>query len=265
MPVYTEQNPDTPRNRGNYDAPHVSPVTPAEDFRTVLLNRISWGPVFSGVAITLVCQLAFNLLGYGLGVVTTEDGTFATAAGAVYTVPVLTTAALLWCAIVGIVAVYIGGYAAGRLSGEPQESTAGWHGLTAWASSVIVAIMLAFAGGSMMMGGAVNAAASMIGPASTFSTMTSNAANGAATRTTPPAESAANTVGPTAPGSANAAPLPGEGTGATVSDVRSAAMRDAWISCIALFLSAIAAWFGGRSGAVEPTITSRNIRQQPLH
>ena len=35
--------PDTPRNRGDYDAPHVSPVTPAEDARSILLNKVSWG------------------------------------------------------------------------------------------------------------------------------------------------------------------------------------------------------------------------------
>jgi hypothetical protein len=35
--------PDTPRNRGDYDAPHTSPVTPAEDVRSIMLNRVSWG------------------------------------------------------------------------------------------------------------------------------------------------------------------------------------------------------------------------------
>ena len=47
---YTTE-PDTPRNRGDYDAAHMSPVTPAEDARTVMLNRISWGAVLAGVAL----------------------------------------------------------------------------------------------------------------------------------------------------------------------------------------------------------------------
>ena len=38
--------PDTPRSRGDTDAPHISPVTPAEDARTILLNRVSWGAVW---------------------------------------------------------------------------------------------------------------------------------------------------------------------------------------------------------------------------
>jgi hypothetical protein len=31
-------HPDTPRNRGDYDAPHLSSITPAEDARTILIN-----------------------------------------------------------------------------------------------------------------------------------------------------------------------------------------------------------------------------------
>ena len=49
--------PDTPRARGNTDAPHVSGVTPAEDARTILINKISWGAVLAGVAVSLVAQL----------------------------------------------------------------------------------------------------------------------------------------------------------------------------------------------------------------
>ena len=41
----TLAHPDTPRNRGDHDAPHKSPVTPAEDARTILLNKITWGAV----------------------------------------------------------------------------------------------------------------------------------------------------------------------------------------------------------------------------
>jgi hypothetical protein len=45
--------PETARSRGDPDAPHVTPVTPDEDMRTILINRISWGAVFGGVVIAL--------------------------------------------------------------------------------------------------------------------------------------------------------------------------------------------------------------------
>lgn len=33
----------TLRNLENYEEPHVSPVTPAKDLRTIMINRVSWG------------------------------------------------------------------------------------------------------------------------------------------------------------------------------------------------------------------------------
>ena len=65
-------HPDTPRSRGDYDAPHMSPVTPAEDARTIMLNRVSWGAVLAGVVVALVTQLILNLLGIGIGAATLD-------------------------------------------------------------------------------------------------------------------------------------------------------------------------------------------------
>jgi type VI protein secretion system component VasF len=47
-----------------------------------------------------------------------------------------------------------------------------------------------------------------------------------------------------------------------------ATSRGALFGAIALVLGAVAAWFGGRLGAVEPTITSARLmpaRREPLH
>ena len=65
-------HPDTPRNRGDHDAPHMSPVTPAEDARTIMLNKISWGAVLAGVVVALVTQLILNMLGIGIGAATLD-------------------------------------------------------------------------------------------------------------------------------------------------------------------------------------------------
>ena len=65
----------TPRALGDTDAPHMSPVTPAEDVRTIMLNRIAWGAVLAGVVAALVTQLVLNLLGIGIGAATLNPGT----------------------------------------------------------------------------------------------------------------------------------------------------------------------------------------------
>jgi hypothetical protein len=114
-------HPDTPRNRGDTDAPHMSPVTPAEDARTIMLNRISWGAVLAGVVVMLVTQLILNLLGIGIGAATLDP-----AAGAAEnpSASSFSIGAGIWFVLAGVLASLAGGYAAGRLAGKPKESTA---------------------------------------------------------------------------------------------------------------------------------------------
>ena len=154
----TQQQPVTPRSRGDSEAPHLSPVTPAEDARTILINQISWGAVFAGVVIALTAQLLLNLLGVGIGLATIDPSaannpdpkTFSIGAG-------------VWWAISGIVAALIGGYAAGRLSGRPKESTTGWHGLIAWAGTTLVVFYLLSTALGAVVGGAFSAVSSAMG------------------------------------------------------------------------------------------------------
>jgi hypothetical protein len=43
VPMTTQLN--TPRTRGDQDAPTLAPLRPDEDVRTILINRVSWGAV----------------------------------------------------------------------------------------------------------------------------------------------------------------------------------------------------------------------------
>jgi hypothetical protein len=65
---------NTPRSRGNTDAPHMSPITPAEDVRSIAINDISWGAVLAGVVVALVAQLILNMVGIGIGASTLDPG-----------------------------------------------------------------------------------------------------------------------------------------------------------------------------------------------
>src|SRR5262245_38976301 len=120
--------PETPRSRGDPDAPHVAPTTPDEAMRTILINRIPWGAVLAGVVIALVTQLILNLVGISIGA-----ATFDPASSTNPTATTFSVGAGIWWTISGIIAALAGGYAAGRLSGQPQQDSGGWHGLTAWA------------------------------------------------------------------------------------------------------------------------------------
>ena len=151
---------DTPRSAGDYDAPHTSPVTPSEDARTVLLNKVSWGAIFAGIVAALVTQLILNMLGIGLGFASIDPG-----AGTANN-PDADTASIVaaaWWAVSGIIAAFIGGLAAGRLSGKPKGSTTGWHGFIAWAGTTLIVIYLVTSTASSLLGGTFNAVSNALG------------------------------------------------------------------------------------------------------
>ena len=66
--------PDTPPSRGDAGAPHMSPVTPAEDARAIVINKTSWGAVLAGVVVALFTRLILNMIGLGLGAGTLDPG-----------------------------------------------------------------------------------------------------------------------------------------------------------------------------------------------
>lgn len=298
---------DTPRNRGDDDAPHLSPATPADDVRTILLNRISWSAVLAGVVVSLVTQLILNLLGIGLGAATIDP-----TAGAVDnpSVSSFSIGAGLWWAMSGIIAAGAGGYTAGRLAGRPKESTAGWHGLTAWAFTTLLVFYLLTSTLGGIIGGAYRTIA---GAAGTVATTAGGAVQTAAMKAADPFASIEQSVRGNSGGNdpaalrdtavtalraafagdqaqvqqardraaqaiAQAQNIPVDQARSQVQQyerqyreaIDAARLRateaadvaattvstGALFGAVALILGAIAAWFAGRMGAVEPTLTA---------
>jgi hypothetical protein len=305
---------DTPRNRGDHDAPHVSPVTPAEDVRSIMINRVSWGAVLAGVVVALVAQLILNMVGVGIGASTLEPGAGADANPSARGFSI---GAGLWWTISGVLAALVGGFAAGRLSGQPKESSAGWHGLTSWALTTLVIFYLltstigglvggayrglanAAGGVASTAGGAIQTAAQTAAPTlasgaadpfASIETGMRGAMGGndpAALRDAAIASMRAAVTGDqqqTADARNRAAEALAKAQNISVDEARSqvgqyeqqyrqsvdaakretteaaavaakAVSRGALFAALALVLGGVAAWFGGRLGAVEPTVT----------
>lgn len=297
-------NPNSPRKRAEFDA---TLATPAEDMRTVLMNRISWGAVLAGVVVALVTQLILNLIGIGFGAASINP----TAGGG--DTPSATSFSIgagLWWAVSGILAALAGGYAAGRLAGGPKPSTGGWHGLISWALTTLVVFWLLTTTVGGIIGGAyrtVTSAISGIGAAPV--TMVQQAL----TSTSEPFIRIEQLVRGAIPGndpaalrdaalSALRAAFTGDATAATQARERAAQLlaqaqnipidqarqqveryeqqyqaalstmkreaaqaaeataqavsAGALMAAVALVLGAVAAWFGGRFGTIEPTFTN---------
>lgn len=149
---------ETPRGFGDDDAPHWSGVTPAEDARTVMINRVSWAAVLAGVAVALVTQALLNMLGVGLGAAVLDPATGDNPGAAAFSM----TAAAWWVGS-GVLAAFAGGVVAGRLSGRPKRSTASWHGLIAWAATTLVLFCLLASAAGGIIGGTMNAVGHALG------------------------------------------------------------------------------------------------------
>jgi hypothetical protein len=301
----------TPRAAGNTDAPHYSPITPSEDVRTVVLNRVAWGAVAAGVVISLVTHVLLNLAGVGVGLATLDPGTGDNPAARTFS-----TAAAAWWTVSGIIAALAGGYAAGRLCGRPKESTSAWHGLTTWAATTLVIVYLATTAAGSLLGGAIGAVSSIAGGTSNLaSTMMQSAGapgsspleaieqqirsstggndpqalkdtaiasvRGLLTGDQAQAEQAREKA---ADAIAKAQNIPPEqarqrvaeyeaqyretaerakqqATSAADAAVKTGS-RAALLATLALLLGGLAGWFGGRAGAVDPTLTSAELMQR---
>ena len=309
-------HPVTPRNQGDDDAPHLSPVTPAEDVRSMMLNRINWGAVLAGVVVALVTQLLLNLLGIGVGAATLDPGTGDNPSASSFSI-----GAGIWWTLSGIIASFAGGYAAGRLAGKPRESTAGWHGLIAWAFTTLVIFYLLTSTLGSVLGGSLNALSSAVGgvgrAVGTTAQSAAQAAAPALSQVADPFSSIEQSVRQATGGndpaalrdaavSAVRAALTGDQARAQEARDRAAqalaraqnipveqargqvqqyeqqyrqaadqakeqatraaraasraVSRGALFGSFALILGAIAAWFGGRAGTVDPTVTSAFLR-----
>ena len=282
-----------------------------------MINRISWGAVLAGVVVALVAQLILNMIGIGIGASTLDPG-----AGAAENPSAqgFSIGAGIWLLVSGIVAALAGGFAAGRLSGKPQESTAGWHGLTTWALTTLVIFYLltstigglvggayrglanAAGGVTSAAGGAVQTAAQTAAPsiasgADPFAAV-ERSMRGAAGGNDPAAlrdgavaamkaavtgdqQQAAAARDRAAEALAKAQDIPVEQARTQITQYEKqyrdgvetakreateaaavaakAVTRGALFAAIALLLGAVAGWFGGRMGAVDPTITATRI------
>jgi hypothetical protein len=296
----------------------MTPVTPAEDARTIILNRVSWGAVLAGVVVALVIQLILNMIGIGIGAATLDPGTGDNPSATSFSI-----GAGIWWTLSGIIAALAGGYAAGRLFGAPKESTAGWHGLTTWALTTLIIFYLLTSAVGGLVGGAYRTVSSAVGNvASATGGAVQTAAQAAApslSRVADPFSSIEQSLrgatggnDPAALRDAAVAAVRAALTGnqqqsqeareraaqavARAQDISieqartqvqqyeqkyrqavdqakeqatqaadaaaKAVSRAALFGAIGLILGAAAGWFGGRMGAVDPTITSGFLRSQ---
>src|SRR4051812_21300675 len=110
-------------------------------------DAVSWGAVFAGVVLALAIQLMLSVLGVGIGASTVHPQTERSALSG------LGIGGAIWLFVSSIIAMYIGGWIAGRFSTGTRRSTGALHGAATWAVTVMVAIyLLTSAAGGLISG-----------------------------------------------------------------------------------------------------------------
>ncbi|AHM61327.1 hypothetical protein D770_15365 [Flammeovirgaceae bacterium 311] len=110
-------------------------------------KRISWGAIIAGALVAIVVMLLLNLLGIGIGLASVNPAEESNPFSG------LGTGALIWWVVSNLIAIFAGGYVAGRLAGIPLRTTSTLHGILAWSLYTLVSFwILTTAVGSLISG-----------------------------------------------------------------------------------------------------------------
>lgn len=216
------------------------------------LRRVSWGAIFAGAAIATALMVLLTILGLAIGATVIEPDSGDSPSGRAFGI-----GAGIWWALSGILALFAGGWSAGRLAGLRREWEAPLHGLITWAVTVAALVFL--------MGSAIGAVVSgAFHVVSTGANIVGRDGH------------AARALDELRPGGVDAEQVRGEDRsrrGKAADEVRSAAPTEqeareaadavadgvakaAWWTCLFLLLTAVAAAIGSALGAPRTRVGS---------
>lgn len=120
-----------------------------------VVRRISPWAVLAGAIVGVVVLFLLSLFGVGVGLATVDpagggDGT--PGAGT------FSIGAAIWGVITFLIALFAGGWIAGRLAGDPKKLDGLLHGVVAWALATLVVMWLTATAVSSIIGGAFSLA-----------------------------------------------------------------------------------------------------------
>ncbi len=115
------------------------------------IRRISWGAIFAGVIIAMVVQVLLGLLGFGIGIASVDPATATAETGQGFAIGMA-----IWWVVSSLIALFLGGWVAGRLAGFPKASDGGLHGLVAWAAMTVFSLYLVTTAVGSLVGGTLS-------------------------------------------------------------------------------------------------------------
>ncbi|WP_040007049.1 hypothetical protein [Fibrisoma limi] len=123
------------------------------------LKRISWSAIFAGVLIAIVTQLVLSLLGFGIGLGTIDP------VEEQNPVKGLGVGAAIWYVLTSLVALFAGGWVAGRLSSAPRSFDGFIHGVLTWCLVTLITFYMLSTAIGRIIGGATSLVSNVLSAA----------------------------------------------------------------------------------------------------
>lgn len=197
-------------------------------------RRISWGAIFAGTVAALSVQVLLTLLGLSIGLWVVDPATADQS-----TMQGVGIGAALWALITFIIALYCGGWIAGRMSGLGNRFDGLLEGFMVWGLVTVITFMLL----TTAVGGIVGGAAGLAGDALTMAGQQTEDPEQAVEEFAAPAREAAED-----PQKQQEVEQKARDVG---EDVAEAGAATSFWAFLALLLGAIAAAVAGRQGSAS--------------
>lgn len=143
-------------------APPVGARYTASTDEPVVMRRISWGAIIAGTVAATAMHILLSLLGLAIGASTVDPAHYDTPEASS-----LGLGAGVWWTGSALVSIFIGGWVAGRLSGDPVREDGALHGFVTWGLSTILMFYLLTTTLGGILGGTFNTISSMMQGAAT--------------------------------------------------------------------------------------------------
>lgn len=138
-------------------APPVGVRYVASADESVSMRRISWGAIIAGTVAALAMHILLSLLGLAIGASTIDP-----VHGETPEAFSLGLGAGLWWTGSALIAIFIGGWVSGRLSGDPVREDGALHGFVTWGLSTVLTFYLLTTALGGILGGAFNTIGSLM-------------------------------------------------------------------------------------------------------
>lgn len=126
-------------------AGHAAPAEPYVEAEAP--KRVAWGAVFAGAILALMVMMLINLLLLGFGAATVNPAEEQNPLSG------LGIGGIIGLIVSNLIALFVGGWVAGRLANKPRHTESVLHGLLTWSVLTIASFMLLSSVVGAMVGG----------------------------------------------------------------------------------------------------------------